>query len=147
MNQPLALPDAFNGVELLLRVDEVNLARAGLEALARVAPDAARMHLLRGWITLHERDATFAAKHFRLAIGRDPLEPLAWHGLGSALPAGKGSDRGQRTCQTPQFVRTSCRYASRQTIPGPITAPDDSYQPAAGAGMDAVVDRMSTTAW
>lgn len=90
MNQPLALPDAFNGVELLLRVDEVNLARAGLEALARVAPDAARMHLLRGWITLHERDATFAAKHFRLAIGRDPLEPLAWHGLGSALPAGKG---------------------------------------------------------
>ena len=97
MNQPLALPDAFNSVELLLRVDEVNLARAGLDALAAAAPDAARVHLLRGWVTLHERDAAFAAKHFRLAIGRDPLEPLAWHGLGSALPAGKGqTDANER---------------------------------------------------
>ena len=97
MNQPLALPDAFNSVELLLRVDEVNLARAGLDALAAAAPDAARVHLLRGWVTLHERDAAFAAKHFRLAIGRDPLEPLAWHGLGSALPAGKAqTDANER---------------------------------------------------
>lgn len=89
INQSIGLPEAFSGVELLLRVDEVDLANRGLDTIAKIAPDAARLHLFRGWVNLHDLNTAFATKHFRLALGRDPTEALAWHGLSSALPAGK----------------------------------------------------------
>ncbi len=85
---PYPLDDAFAGVELLLRVDATDLAGTALEAIANVTPEAARLHLFRGWFMLRERNMGLATKSFRLALGRDPLEPLAWHGLAAALPAG-----------------------------------------------------------
>ena len=100
MNYPTSLPDAFTGVELLLRVDEVELAHAGLDAIAAVAPDAARLHLFRGWTALAQgtphANVALAIKHFRLALGRDPLDPLGWHGLASALPADAQGAKTQR---------------------------------------------------
>jgi tetratricopeptide (TPR) repeat protein len=88
MNQAYPLPEAFSGIELLLRVDEVHLAHEGLGAIAAIAPDAARLHLFRGWVALHDANTAMAVKNFRMALGRDPLEMLAWHGLSSALPEG-----------------------------------------------------------
>ena len=104
MRRAWTLPEAFGRAELFLRIEETALARMTLEAIALVTPSAARLHLFRGWLALAEgRDAhelglgadvavfgsSLAAKHFRLALGRDPLEPLAWHGLAAALPEGK----------------------------------------------------------
>ena len=104
MHRAYTLPEAFGRAELFLRIEDIELARATLEAIGMVTPDAARLHLFRGWLGLAEgREAhalglgadvavhgsSLAAKHFRLALGRDPLEPLAWHGLAAALPDGK----------------------------------------------------------
>ncbi len=125
MHQTISLADAFGSAELLLRIEELDLARAALDAIAEVAPDAARLHLFRGWLALalsHDQagdeakrvdggngrgnlpppisfaplspeplpaGAALASKHFRLALGRDPIEPLAWHGLATSLPEGK----------------------------------------------------------
>ncbi len=104
MHRAYTLPEAFGRAELFLRIEDIELARATLEAIGMVTPDAARLHLFRGWLGLAEgREAhalglgadvsvygsSLAAKHFRLALGRDPLEPLAWHGLAAALPEGK----------------------------------------------------------
>lgn len=84
----LSILAALNGAELLLRIDDTRLAAAALEAIGAVAPDAARLHLFSGWLQLREQKLSLAAKHFRLAQGRDPLEPLAFQGLAAALPPG-----------------------------------------------------------
>ncbi|MDQ5854052.1 MAG: hypothetical protein M3380_18685, partial [Chloroflexota bacterium] len=100
MYRPYSLTDAFEAVELLLRIDDVQLARSALAAIAAVAPDSARFHFLRGWIALDDGDMVLAAKQFRLALGRDPLDALAWHGLATALPPSRermaAADRAER---------------------------------------------------
>lgn len=137
MDETTSLADAFGSAEMLLRLEDHHRARAALDAIAQVAPDAARLHLFEGWLALaggpagvspstggsrstaktassapagfalltpdalaasggakgavlgRSYQGALAAKHFRMALGRDPLEPLAWHGLTAALPEGK----------------------------------------------------------
>src|SRR4051794_17727772 len=100
----LPIHDAFAGVELLLRLDQARLAEEALNAIADATPEAARLHLFRGWLMLRDHNAGLAAKYFRLSLGRDPLEPLALQGLAAALAPGAEQ---QAATERAERLRTS----------------------------------------
>ena len=136
MTRSTSLTDALLVVEMLLRIDELALAEEAITAIANVAPDAARLHLLRGWLALiqenrshsttgGERAATpnpLAAKFFRLSLGRDPLEPQAWKGLAAALAQGhahqEAAARAARlsTSEAVVDMRRGKPYLARQQL-------------------------------
>ena len=69
MYPSISLADAFGSAELLLRIDELDLACTTLDAIAVVAPDAARLHLFWGWLALGRSAPALATKHFRMSLG------------------------------------------------------------------------------
>jgi len=75
------LDQTLDAIEVLLRLRRTAEARRAIEALAQPFPDAVVLHLYRGWLALVEKRPDLAGAGFRLAAGRDPLEPLAWHGI------------------------------------------------------------------
>ena len=75
------LDQTLDAIEVLLRLRRTADARSAIDALAHSFPDAVVLHLYRGWLALVEKRPDLAGAGFRLAAGRDPLEPLAWHGI------------------------------------------------------------------
>lgn len=75
------LDQTLDAIEVLLRLRRTADARRAIDALAQPFPDAVVLHLYRGWLALVEKRPDLAGAGFRLAAGRDPLEPLAWHGI------------------------------------------------------------------
>lgn len=89
------LDQTLDAIEVLLRLRRTADARRAIDALAKPFPDAVVLHLYRGWLALVEKRPDLAGAGFRLAAGRDPLEPLAWHGIAesTADPAERDAAR------------------------------------------------------
>lgn len=71
-------------IDVLLRLGHWEAALAAIDAVAALHPDMVALALFRGWLALDQNKPQQAAVAFRLAAGRDPTEPLVWHGLAGA---------------------------------------------------------------
>lgn len=85
------LDELLHALEVALRLGQRDVVQQVLDAVARISPDLAALHFFRGWQALAEAAGPRAVAAFRIAAGRDPLDPLIWHGLAEAT-----TDQGER---------------------------------------------------
>lgn len=78
------LEQMLHAIEVLLRLGQLDSVQQLFDTVARLYPDLAALHLYRGWLALMDDRPDRAVAAFRLAVGRDPLDALAWHGLTEA---------------------------------------------------------------
>ncbi|HSH83173.1 MAG TPA: tetratricopeptide repeat protein, partial [Herpetosiphonaceae bacterium] len=79
-------------IDLLLRLGDIDRAIQVIDLVAEIYPDLVALQIFRGWVALNQGNRTRAVAAFRLAAGRDPTDPLVWHGIAEASP-----DEGERT--------------------------------------------------
>lgn len=75
------LNHVFDQVEVLLRLGRLDVTAELLDTIAQVFPDVLQLHMFRGWLRMALNEADQAVAAFRIAVGRNPLDALAWHGL------------------------------------------------------------------
>ena len=81
-----SLAQVLPAIEALLRLGRTGAAQQAIDAVAARQPDLVALHLLRGWRWLSDDQPQQAVVAFRLAAGRDPTDPLVWHGIAESSP-------------------------------------------------------------
>lgn len=75
------LEHALHGIELLLRLGYYVEAQQAVDAIGQIHPDLQALHMFRAWLWMAQDQPARAVIAFRLAAGRDPLDPATWAGI------------------------------------------------------------------